>query len=64
MSDKEENQGALDTHVYTYEVCMLIQVIAEDEKKAKEQLDSQGGYVTSREVTLKDSVKLFNGKGE
>lgn len=61
MSDKD--QGALDTHVYTYEVCMLIQVLAENEEKAKEQLDAQGGYITSREVKLKDSVKLFNGKG-
>jgi len=62
MSDKDK--GALDTHVYTYEVCMLIQVLAENEEKAKEQLDAQGGYVTSREVKLKDSVKLYNGKGE
>jgi len=61
MSDKD--QGALDTHVYTYEVCMLIQVLAENEEKAKEQLDAEGGYITSREVKLKDSVKLFNGKG-
>jgi len=64
MSDKDKDQGALDTHVYTYEVCMLIQVLAENEEKAKEQLDAQGGYITSREVKLKDSVKLFNGKGE
>jgi len=61
---KNKDEGALDTHVYTYEVCMLIQILAENEAKAKEQLDSNGGYVTSREVTLKDSVKLYNGKGE
>jgi hypothetical protein len=64
MSDKNKDKGALDTHVYTYEVNMIIQVLAEDEKKAKEQLDGQGGYVTSRNVMLKDSVKLYNGQGE
>ena len=64
MSDMNKDQGALDTHVYTYEVNMIVQVLAEDEKKAKEQLDSQGGYVTSREVKIKDSIKLFNGKGK
>lgn len=64
MLDINKKEEALDTHVYTYEVCMIIQVIAEDENKAKEQLDSQGGYITSRKVILKDCVKLFNGKEE
>lgn len=64
MADKNKDKEALDTYAYTYEVNMIIQVLAEDEKKAKEQLDAQGGYVTSRVVNLKDSVKLFNGKGE
>jgi len=49
------------THCYTYEVTMLIQVLAEDEKTAREQLDKQGGYVTKREVVLADSIALFNG---
>lgn len=64
MSAKDKEKSTLDTHAYTYEVNMIIQVLAEDEKKAKEQLDSNGGYITSRIVNLKDSVKLFNGKGE
>jgi len=64
MSAKDKKNDTLDTHAYTYEVNMIIQVLAEDEKKAKEQLDSNGGYITSRIVNLKDSVKLFNGKGE
>lgn len=49
------------THCYTYEVTMLIQVLAEDEKTAREQLDKQGGYVTKRDVVLADSIALFNG---
>jgi len=64
MSAKDKKNDTLDTHAYTYEVNMIIQILAEDEKKAKEQLDSNGGYITSRIVNLKDSVKLFNGKGE
>lgn len=43
---------------------MIIQVLAEDEIKASEQLESSGGYVTSRSVVLMDSVPLFNGASE
>lgn len=50
------------THCYTYEVTMVIQVLAENEKTAQEQLDSQGGYVTKRNVILKDSVSLYSGE--
>lgn len=60
MTKKDE--GTLPTHAYTYEVKMIVQILAEDEKAARERLDGQGGYVTSREVKLKDSVALFNGK--
>lgn len=56
---KEENKI---THCYTYEVTMVIQVLAENEKTASEQLDSQGGYVTKRNVILKDSIPLYSGE--
>lgn len=59
---KNKDEGTLPTHAYTYEVNMIIQILAEDEKSARERLDGQGGYVTSRTVNLKDSVALFNGK--
>ena len=59
MTKKDE--GTLATHAYTYEVKMVVQVLAEDEKVARQRLDDQGGYVTSREVKLKDTVALFNG---
>ena len=49
------------THCYTYEVSMVVQILAEDEKSANEKLDSQGGYVTKREVRLLDSISLHNG---
>lgn len=59
---KEKDTGTLATHAYTYEVMMVIQILAEDEKEARNRLDNQGGYVTSRKVNLKDSIPLFNGK--
>jgi hypothetical protein len=51
-----------DTSCFTYKVEMVVQILAEDETKASEQLEKSGGYVTSRTVTLMDSVTLFNGK--
>ena len=50
-----------DTSCFTYKVEMIVQILAEDEVKASEQLEKSGGYVTSRKVTLMDSVPLFNG---
>jgi hypothetical protein len=49
---------------FTYEVKMIIQVLADDEPSAKDKLDKEGGYMTKRDVVLKDSVVLFNGEGE
>jgi hypothetical protein len=59
---KDKDTGTLATHAYTYEVVMVVQILAEDEKEARNRLDNQGGYVTSRKVVLKDSIPLFNGK--
>ena len=56
MSDTIE-----DTNCYTYKVEMIVQILAEDEPKAAEQLEKSGGYVTSRKVVLMDSIPLFNG---
>lgn len=49
------------THCYTYEVKMIIQILAKDEEAAKEKLDKDGGYVTKRDVELKDSISLYSG---
>ena len=48
------------TRCYTYEVKMVIQILAEDEDTAKKQLDDKGGYVSSRIVSLIDSVPLLS----
>ena len=49
------------TSCFTYKIGMVVQILAEDEKAAREQLDKQGGYVSNRTVTLMDSVPLFSG---
>ncbi len=55
MKDNEK------TSCFTYKVEMIVQILANDETKAKEQLDSNGGYVSSRTVKLMDSVSLLSG---
>jgi len=60
---KTEKTGkSEDTTCYTYKVEMLFQVLAKDEPTALEQLEKSGGYVTSRQVTLMNSVALYNGE--
>ena len=50
------------THVYSYEVMMLVHIIADDEITAKNQLDEKGGIVTKRDVKLLNSVELYGEK--
>ena len=40
---------------------MIIQVLAKDQETAKDKLDKDGGYVTKRDVELKDSISLYSG---
>jgi hypothetical protein len=47
------------TSCYSYKVEMVVQVLAKDEKTARELLDKSGGYVSSRTVNLMDSVSLY-----
>jgi hypothetical protein len=49
------------TNCYTYEVKMIIQILAKNEETAKEKLDKDGGYVTKRDVDLKDTISLYSG---
>lgn len=46
------------TKCYTYEVTMLIQVLADDETTASAQLDEKGGYVSDRKVKLVKATEL------
>lgn len=50
------------TQVFSYEVKMVVHIIADDEKTAKQQLDEKGGIVTKRDVKLLNSVVLYGEK--
>ena len=47
------------TQCFSYEVVMLVHIIADDEIAAKSQLDEKGGIVTKREVKLVNSATLY-----
>lgn len=50
------------TKCYSYEVTMLVHIIADDETTAKAQLDEKGGIVTKRDVKLLNSAVLYGEK--
>ena len=47
------------TQCFSYEVVMLVHVIADDEAIAKSQLDEKGGIVTKRDVKLVNTATLY-----
>jgi hypothetical protein len=50
------------TKCFSYEVTMLVHIIADDEINAKTQLDEKGGIVTKRDVKLLNSAVLYGEK--
>jgi hypothetical protein len=50
------------TKCFSFEVKMLVHIIADDEATAKTQLDEKGGIVTKRDVELLSAVKLYGEK--
>jgi hypothetical protein len=47
------------TKLFSYEVVMLVHIVADNEKTAKTQLDEKGGIVTKRKVELLNTVTLY-----
>lgn len=47
------------TQCFSYEVTMLVHIIADDEAGAKSQLDEKGGIMTKRDVKLVNTVTLY-----
>ncbi len=47
------------TKCFSYEVVMLVHIIADEEATAKSQLDEKGGIVTKRDVKLVNTVTLY-----
>ena len=52
------------TQCFSYEVTMLVHIIADDEKTASAQLEEKGGIVTKREVKLLNTTSLYGETGE
>jgi hypothetical protein len=50
------------TQLFSYEVVMLVHIVADSEETAKGQLDEKGGIVTKREVKLLNAVTLYGEK--
>jgi hypothetical protein len=48
-----------DTSCYTYEVVMLVQVLAPSKEIADAKLNQDGGYVSKRDVEFKHSTLLY-----
>jgi hypothetical protein len=61
VKDKETKKTK-QTQCFSYEVTMLVHIIADDETTAKNQLDEKGGIVTKRDVKLLNSVELYGEK--
>jgi hypothetical protein len=47
------------TKLFSYEVVMLVHIVADNEETAKAQLDEKGGIVTKRKVELLNTVTLY-----
>lgn len=58
MTKKYQKQTA----VYTYQVNMLVHVVADTPDEARKKLDDQGGIMTKRDVELVNSAVLYGEK--
>ena len=52
------------TQCFSYEVVLLVHIIAEDEATATKELDDKGGIVTKREVKLVNTQTLYGEEKE
>jgi hypothetical protein len=59
MSNVTKIKEEKPTQCFSYEVTMLVHIIADDEKTAQAQLDEKGGIVTKREVKLVNTATLY-----
>ena len=58
MTESKEKTSQL----FSYEVVMLVHIIADDEATARLQLDEKGGIVTKRNVQLLNTITLYGEK--
>ena len=50
------------TSIYSYQVTMLVHVVADDAIEARKKLDDQGGIMTAREVEVLNAQPLYGEK--
>jgi hypothetical protein len=58
-NQKKDILDVSETYCYTYEVTMVVQIIAPNKEIADVKLDKDGGYVSKRKVEFVDSVFLY-----
>jgi len=61
QSTQKKKKETSSTSCFTYEVNMIVQVLAESREDADGKLDREGGYVSRRDVVLKDVAYLYDG---
>jgi hypothetical protein len=59
MSNVTKIKETKPTQCFSYEVTMLVHIIADDEAIAKSQLDEKGGIMTKRDVKLLNTITLY-----
>jgi len=66
MTDKKVIPIKTDkmTRLFSYEVVMLVHIVADTEAEAKGQLDEKGGIVTKRDVKLLNTAVLYGEEKE
>ena len=64
MSNVSKIKEEKKTQCFSYEVTMLVHIIADDEATAKTQLDDKGGIVTKRDVKLLNAATLYGEEKE
>ena len=47
------------TQLFSFEVVMMVHIVADTEAEAKGQLDEKGGIVTKRDVKLLNAAILY-----
>jgi hypothetical protein len=60
----KEIKETKQTQCFSYEVTMLVHIIADNETTAKSQLDEKGGIVTKRDVKLVNTATLYGEEKE
>ena len=59
---KTEKNADKTTRCFSFEVTMMVHIIADSETAAKSQLDEKGGIVTKRDVELLNTATLYGEK--